>query len=155
VLHRLRRREFLHMRLPGAPRISPTSNWDKGQRYDLKAIWDDLVRVISSVVNGITQLIGDVEAGPGDGVQTATITPRAVTYAKMQNVSASSKLLGSGASGAGSPPTEITLGTNLSITGTTINAAGGGTVTTTGSPANGNLTKFSGSTSITNGDLSG
>jgi hypothetical protein len=30
-----------------------------------------------------------------------------------------------------------------------------GTVTTTGSPANGNLTKFSGSTSITNGDLSG
>jgi hypothetical protein len=34
-------------------------------------------------------------------------------------------------------------------------AAGGGTVTTTGSPANGNLTKFSGATSITNGDLSG
>jgi hypothetical protein len=33
-------------------------------------------------------------------------------------------------------------------------AAGGG-VTTTGSPANGNLTKFSGPTSITNGDLSG
>lgn len=30
-----------------------------------------------------------------------------------------------------------------------------GTVTTTGSPANGNLTKFSGSASITNGDLSG
>lgn len=33
--------------------------------------------------------------------------------------------------------------------------AGVGTVTTTGSPATGNLTKFSGSTSITNGDLSG
>lgn len=31
----------------------------------------------------------------------------------------------------------------------------GGTVTTTGSPASGNLTKFSGATSITNGDLSG
>lgn len=30
-----------------------------------------------------------------------------------------------------------------------------GTVTTTGSPANGNLTKFSGASSITNGDLSG
>lgn len=30
-----------------------------------------------------------------------------------------------------------------------------GTVTTTGSPASGNLTKFSGATSITNGDLSG
>lgn len=34
-------------------------------------------------------------------------------------------------------------------------ASGGGTVTTTGTPANGNLTKFSGSSSITNGDLSG
>lgn len=34
-------------------------------------------------------------------------------------------------------------------------AAGGGTVTTTGSPASGNLTKFSGATSITNTDLSG
>ena len=32
---------------------------------------------------------------------------------------------------------------------------GGGTVTTTGSPASGNLTKFSGATSIVNGDLSG
>lgn len=32
---------------------------------------------------------------------------------------------------------------------------GAGTVTTTGSPASGNLTKFSGATSITNGDLSG
>lgn len=33
--------------------------------------------------------------------------------------------------------------------------AGSGTVTTTGSPASGNLTKFSGVTSIVNGDLSG
>lgn len=33
--------------------------------------------------------------------------------------------------------------------------AGAGTVTTTGTPASGNLTKFSGATSITNGDLSG
>lgn len=34
-------------------------------------------------------------------------------------------------------------------------SAGAGTVTTTGSPSSGNLTKFSGSTSIVNGDLSG
>lgn len=33
--------------------------------------------------------------------------------------------------------------------------AGSGTVTTTGTPASGNLSKFSGATSITNGDLSG
>ena len=36
-----------------------------------------------------------------------------------------------------------------------IGSGGSGTVTTTGSPASGNLTKFSGSTSITSGDLSG
>lgn len=34
-------------------------------------------------------------------------------------------------------------------------ASGSGTVTTSGSPASGNLSKFSGSSSITNGDLSG
>ena len=34
-------------------------------------------------------------------------------------------------------------------------SGGSGTVTTTGSPASGNLSKFSGATSITNGDLSG
>lgn len=34
-------------------------------------------------------------------------------------------------------------------------AYGSGTVTTTGSPANGNLAKFSGASSVTNGDLSG
>lgn len=51
-------------------------------------------------------------------------------------------------------------GATITITpsGSTINleaASGSGTVTTTGTPASGNLTKFSGATSITNGDLSG
>lgn len=55
--------------------------------------------------------------------------------------------------------------TKITVTGGTVGgstpnatltiAASGGTVTTTGSPASGNLTKFSGATSITNGDLSG
>ena len=36
-----------------------------------------------------------------------------------------------------------------------VNAAGGGTVTTTGSPSSGNLSKFSGATSVTNADLTG
>lgn len=46
------------------------------------------------------------------------------------------------------------LGTN-GTTSSWVAAGGAGTVTTTGSPATGNLTKFSGSTSIVNGDLSG
>lgn len=46
-------------------------------------------------------------------------------------------------------------GTTITASGGVISASGGGTVSTTGSPASGNLTKFSGASSITNGDLSG
>ncbi len=63
---------------------------------------------------------GDVTKSAGGTAQT--IANDAVTYAKMQNVSAASKLLGRGsASGAGDPE-EITLGTGLSMSGTTLNA---------------------------------
>ena len=54
-----------------------------------------------------------------------TIDDEAVSYAKMQNVSAASKLLGRGDSGAGDVQ-EITLGANLTMTGTTLSASGGG-----------------------------
>lgn len=50
---------------------------------------------------GITQLTGDVTAGPGSGSQAATIANDAVTYAKMQNVSATDRLLGRSTAGAG------------------------------------------------------
>lgn len=51
---------------------------------------------------------------------------------------------------------EISVGSGLTLSAGSLTATGsGGTVTTTGSPANGNLTKFSGASSITNGDLSG
>jgi len=85
---------------------------------------------------GITQLTGDVTAGPGSGSQVATIAAlavttsklaaSAVTYAKLQNVSANAVLLGSSAIGAGAAPTEITLGTNLSMSGSTLNVTTGG-----------------------------
>mgnify|MGYP000122439633 CR=1 FL=1 len=54
-----------------------------------------------------------------------TIDNTAITYAKIQNVSAASKLIGRGDSGSGSPQ-EITIGSGLTMTGTTLSASGGG-----------------------------
>lgn len=66
-------------------------------------------------------------------VTTAKINTAAVTLAKIANAAANSKLLGSGAAGVAAPYSEITLGTNLSMSGTTLNgAASGGDVTHTG-----------------------
>jgi Repeat of unknown function (DUF5907) len=77
-------------------------------------------------------LSGEV-TGTGTTAITTAIPASTVTYAKIQNVSANSKLLGSSATGAGAPPSEITLGTNLSMSGSTLNATGGGGGTPGGS----------------------
>jgi len=66
---------------------------------------------------------GDVTKSAGG--TALTIANDAVTYAKMQNVSAASRLLGRGDSGAGDVQ-EIILGSGLTMTGTTLSASGGG-----------------------------
>lgn len=64
--------------------------------------------------------------GTGNITAAGTISNDAVTFAKMQNSSAASILLGRGAGAGAGDFQEITLGTNLSMSGTTLNAAGGG-----------------------------
>lgn len=71
------------------------------------------VKILDSAVT--TNKINNV------AVTTGKIANNAVTYAKMQAVSTTSKLLGS--SSTTTPVQEITLGTNLSMTGTTLNAS--------------------------------
>jgi hypothetical protein len=65
---------------------------------------------------------GDITV-TGSGA-TWTVDNQAITFAKTQNI-ATNKLLGRGTAGSGVIE-EITLGTNLSLSGTTLNAAGGG-----------------------------
>jgi hypothetical protein len=69
-------------------------------------------------------LTGDVTASAGSNA--TTVANNAVTYAKMQDVTAASRLIGRGSAAGAGDPQEIALGTNLTMAGTTLNATSGG-----------------------------
>jgi hypothetical protein len=64
---------------------------------------------------GITELTGDVTAGPGSGSQVATIANDAVTFAKFQNI-ATDRLVGRDTVGSGDSE-EISVGGGVEFTG--------------------------------------
>lgn len=111
---------------------------------------------------GITQLTGDVTAGPGSGSQVATIAANAVTTSKINNnavtlakiVALSALSLLANPTGSSGNVSQVTLGPNLAFSGTTLDTIQN--LRTTDSPtfAGLTLTSFSGLVTATAGVLS-
>jgi hypothetical protein len=134
-----------------APRVSVKSDYENKEWKDARGPLLDDLRHVMIVVNRLISILlnsnniiptavidpstpievelqGDVAGGPSASPITTTISNDVVSYAKMQNVSAASRLLGRGSlSGAGDPE-EITVGPGLAFTGTVLDT-GSGTAT--------------------------
>jgi len=74
------------------------------------------------IVAGTDTVLGRIGSADLAFAQVATgqVANNAVTYAKMQDVTAASRLIGRGSAGGAGDPEEITLGLNLSMSGTTL-----------------------------------
>jgi hypothetical protein len=66
------------------------ANWYGCVAANVWAVQSGVQSAGGTASGGITQLTGDVAAGPGSGAQTATIQPGAVTLNKMANLAAGS-----------------------------------------------------------------
>jgi hypothetical protein len=86
--------------------------------------------VPSTSITGLGALVALNTVGTAqidnNAVTTGKIADDAVTYAKIQNVSAASKLLGRGSADGAGDVEEISLGTGLSMSGTTLSVSSTG-----------------------------
>jgi hypothetical protein len=112
----------------GDPTADRVGGWDESAGTIGKAIWFSLGA--SLVTNGTVieraALTGDVTAAQNGNA--TTIAADAVTYAKLQNVSATSRFLGRITGGAGDPE-ELTGANALTVIGTIPVASGGTNLT--------------------------
>ncbi len=77
-------------------------------------------KIVDISTTGIA-ITGSLTVSTAGWIDTSAIAEKAVTYAKIQDITASSRLLGRATSGAGVTE-EITVGSGLNINGTTITA---------------------------------
>lgn len=122
-----------------------------------KDVISDLPASLQNFLTQIAITAGKTLTVPLDSTVSGTNTGDQLTF-KTYSVSGQSDVVADTAADT----MTLVAGTGMTITTdastdtiTFASSASGGTVTTTGSPASGNLTKFSGASSITNGDLSG
>jgi len=89
----------------------------------MPALTGDITMTAGTTATNIASgVVGSAEIADAS-IATADLANSAVTYAKIQNVSANNKLLGRATTGAGAVE-EITVGTGLSLSGTTLSASG-------------------------------
>lgn len=92
---------------------------------DLHVTGDTVIDGSSSVGSGASVADGDYgDITVSASGATWTIDSGAVSYAKIQDVSAASTLLGRGSAGGAGDVEEITIGTGLTMSGTTLSASG-------------------------------
>lgn len=112
--------------------------WTAQKVEQLDAMLQELFKAVRQVLpassgttnaDAITELTGDVTA-TGPGSVAATIGNDKVTYAKIQNVSAASRLLGRGSASGSGDAQELTAGLGLTISGTVLQTAEWDTIIT-------------------------
>ena len=108
--------------------------------------WEDLEDILDDLDAGITELTGDVTAGPGTGAQAATIAPNAVTLSKLATQAAGT-VLSNNTGGAAVPAANTSLPNGVQDNITRL-----GNVTTVAAALDETI-GGTGQTSFTKGDL--